>query len=152
MRRKVICALAAVACALSASVQPAGARAGQRHVIVFAVQNLGDGSAACPGALFGLSFDLAAPSGAVLGHGVSCVESQTGCQFAAGCRDRVRTTFVLDLSGGSITARMVLREAWPTDSLVLQRGKGRITSGTGDFTGARGSIVGGGAVQFGDTG
>jgi hypothetical protein len=121
-------------------------------VLAFAVQHLGDASSACPGALFGLSFDMVGPGGAPLGTGRSCVRKLVGCEFAAGCKARVRATFVLDFADGSVTARMDLRERWATDVLVLQRGEGTISSGTRAFSGARGSIEGGGAVEFADTG
>jgi hypothetical protein len=147
--RTIVCTLAVLASVLASSA-PAGAA--HRQAIAFSIQNVGDAFAACPGALFGFSFDMIAPDGAPLGSGRSCVTSQTGCSFTGRCRDTARATFVLDLPSGSVTARMVLRETWPTDSLVLQRGNGRVTSGTGGYVGATGRIVGGGAIQFTESG
>jgi hypothetical protein len=152
MGKSVVLAVMAVLAGVASSAASAGAREAQRQVVAFSVQNLGDASAACPDALFGLSFDMVGPDGSTLGSGRSCVRSQTGCEFAAGCKARVRATFVLDLACGSITARVTLRETWPTDSLLIQRAEGSIVSGTGALAGARGSLEGAGVVQFSDTG
>jgi hypothetical protein len=152
MGKTVVLAVVAVLAGFASSAGPAGARDAQRQVVAFSVQNLGDASAACPDALFGLSFDMVGPGGSALGTGRSCVRSLTGCEFAAGCKARVRATFVLDLACGSITARMALRETWSTDALVIQRGEGSIVSGTGAFAGARGSVEGAGVIEFGETG
>jgi hypothetical protein len=120
-------------------------------VIVFSVQNLGDGTAACPGAFFGLSFDLRAPAGSLLGTGVSCVRSMPSCQ-SAGCRETVDATFTLRLGSGSIVAPVALDETWLTDALVVQRTAGRIASGTGTLAGARGTVNCIGTIQFTATG
>ncbi len=102
---------------------------------------------------FGLAFDMVAPGGATLGAGQSCVHSTVGCQpFRPFCHQTVDATFTLGFASGSVIARMTLRELLPSESLVLQRGKGSITSGTGAFAGARGTVEGGGVVEFTDTG
>jgi hypothetical protein len=46
---------------------------------------------------------------------------------------------------------MVLKEVWPTDTFVRQRARGRISSGTGAFAGARGSIKCRGHIEFTET-
>jgi hypothetical protein len=152
MSKKILCVVVGLACALALTAGTARAHDGRQPTIVFSVQNLGDASAACPGSLFGLSFDIVSPGRSLLGSGVSCVQSLEGCQFAAGCHDTVGATFTLDLPGrGSLTAPVVLRETWLTDTTVLQLDHGTITSATGDFAGAGGSINCVGTVQFTDT-
>jgi hypothetical protein len=95
---------------------------------------------------------MVAPAGSFLSSGVSCVQSLEGCQFAAGCNDTVHANFTLDFVRGSLTASVVLNETWLTDTTVLQLDQGTITSGTGDFAGASGSIDCAGTLQFTDTG
>jgi hypothetical protein len=122
----------------------------QPKVLVFTVQNLGTASCPAPPFLFGLSFDMASPAGGQLGSGVSCVQSvdpPEGCA-SAGCRDTVHAIFTLSFRGGTLTAAMVLHEKHLTDATVLQVDHGTITSGTGDFAGARGSIGCAGTVTF----
>jgi hypothetical protein len=152
MRTKSLCALAAVASALA----PAAAEAhdGDRSTIVFSVQNLGDATASCaPDDLFGISFDMVSPAGNRLGAGRSCVHSIDGCfPFTPFCRQTVRSTFRLEFARGSLTAPMTLREVLPTETSFIQRGKGKIATGTGDFAGARGRVKGGGAGAFTDQG
>jgi hypothetical protein len=154
MNRKITCGLVALVCALA--VGAGAARADddddERSRIVFSAENIGEASAACPGALFGLSFDMVSLRGEPLGTGRTCVHSFDGCSFAAGCHARMRTTFTLDFAQGSLTASVRLREVWSTDFSFVQRGKGRITAGTGEFTGARGWIKGGGTGAFTDQG
>ena len=85
--------------------------------------------------------------------GQSCVHSTVGClPFRPFCHQTVDATFTLGFASGSVIARMTLRELLPSESLVLQRGKGSITSGNGAFAGARGTVEGGGVVEFTDTG
>src|ERR1044071_9721430 len=110
MSKKVVCFLVVVACTVAAAATP--------PVIDFSVQNLGDGTAACHGSFFGLSFDLRAPTGSLLGTGVSCVHSIPSCQ-SAGCHETVDATFTLRFGSGSVVALVVLDERWLTDSLVV---------------------------------
>jgi hypothetical protein len=151
-KRKLFCAGVAVVLALALSAGAATANGARSHGVVFSVQNLGDASAECPDALFGLSFDMVSPGGALLGRGVSCVdffEPPDGCPFGAvGCRDAVHATFTLELADGSLTAPIVLHERWLTESRVRQIDRGTIVSGTGRFTGARGSIFCAGTIHF----
>jgi hypothetical protein len=149
---RTLCAVATVACALA----PGAAQAddGERSTISFQVQNLGDATASCsPQDLFGISFDMVSLAGAPLGAGRSCVHSIEGCfPFTPFCRQTVHATFTLGFAGGSLTAPMRLREVLPTETSFIQRGKGRIAAGTGDFAGARGRVKGGGAGAFTDQG
>jgi hypothetical protein len=147
MSNKIVCFLAALACAVAATAAPVQARAAAPPVIVFSIQNLGDGTAACPGAVFGLSFDLRSPAGSLLGSGVSCVHSIPTCQ-SAGCHEAIDATFTLRFGNGSLVAPVVLDERWLTDSLVVQLTTGRIASGAGAFADAKGSINCVGTVQF----
>jgi hypothetical protein len=68
------------------------------------------------------------------------------------CHQTVDATFTLAFARGSVTAPMTLHELLPTESLTIQRGKGSISSGTGTFAGARGSVEGGGFLRFTATG
>lgn len=152
MSTKTLCVLIAVVSALV----PAAAQAhdGDRSTIVFSVQNLGDATASCsPDDLFGISFDMVSPAGAPLGAGRSCVHSIDGCfPFEPSCRQTVRATFTLHFARGSLTVPMRLREILPTETSFIQRGKGKIAAGTGDFAGARGHVKGRGAGAFTDQG
>jgi hypothetical protein len=152
MSTRTLCALAALASALAPGA--AQAHDGDRSTIAFRVQNPGDATASCsPEDLFGISFDMVSPTGAPLGSGRSCVHSIDGCfPFAPFCRQTVRATFTLDFPRGSLTAPMRLREILPTETSFVQRGKGTIAAGTGDFAGARGRVKGGGAGAFTDQG
>jgi hypothetical protein len=143
--------LAGIVCALALTAGAAHADGGDRETITFSVQNVGP--ADCPEALFGLSFDLVSPAGNALGTGTSCVRSIDGCEpFVAGCRQTVHAVFTLDFGRGSLTVPMKLREVWPTESSLTQRGTGRIAGGTGDFVDARGRVKGGGALAFTEQG
>jgi hypothetical protein len=149
--RKLVCAVGIVL-ALALTAGAATAHGARSSVIVFGVQNLSDASAECPSALFGLSFDMVSPGGPLLGRGVSCVEfvePPEGCAFGAvGCQDAVHATFTLTFARGSLTAPIVLNERWLTESTVLQVDRGTVTSGTGEFNGASGSIFCAGTVRF----
>jgi hypothetical protein len=147
MSNKILHVLAGLACALALGVGTAtAARDARLEVIVFTVHNLGDASAECGG--FGLSFDMVAPGGSLLGGGVSCIQSFEGCEFAAGCHATVSATFTLTFEAGTLTAPVVLNEAWPRDSIAMQVDHGTISSGTGEFVGATGSIDCYGTVRF----
>jgi hypothetical protein len=98
-----------------------------------------------------ITFSLVAPEGGSLGTGVSCIHSIVGCSFAAGCRATAFVDFTLTFPQGSVTAPVVIDEVWPTDTTVAQRAKGTITSGTGAFAGAKGSIKCNGGLEFTDT-
>jgi hypothetical protein len=142
--------------AVAGALVPAAAQAhgGDRSTIAFRAQNPGDATASCsPQDLFGISFDMVSLGGAPLGSGRSCVHSIDGCfPFAPFCRQAVRATFTLDFARGSLTAPMRLREILPTETSFIQRGKGKIAAGTGDFAGARGGVSGGGVGDFTDQG
>jgi hypothetical protein len=153
MSTKTLCALVAVVSALV----PAAAQAheGDRSTIVFSVENPGDATASCaPDDWFGISFEMVSLSGAQLGSGRNCVHSiDDGCvPFEPFCRQTVRATLTLNFAAGSITAPIRLREILPTEFSFIQRGKGKIAAGTGDFAGARGHVKGGGPAAFTDQG
>jgi hypothetical protein len=143
MRRKsVFCVVVGIACLLAVTAGTADASEHPSSVIVFTVANLGP--ADC-----GLSFDMVSPAGDLLGRGVSCIHSiePPDCS-SAGCHDTVDATFTLPFTDGSLTAPILLNEHWLSDSLVLQIDRGTVTSGTGAFAGATGSIFCAGTVQF----
>jgi hypothetical protein len=146
MGKRILFVLAAFTCAVALTAGTAGADAGKRSLIVFTVQNIGDASAACPGSLFGLSFEMVLGR-AKLGTGLSCVRSVEGCA-TAGCRQTINTTFTLTFARGTLTAPMVLEELFLTDTLVLTRDRGSISSGTGAFASATGSINCVGTIRF----
>jgi hypothetical protein len=77
--------------------------------------------------------------------------------FEVRLADRAVTCADSDLFGipfarGTVTAPMTLHEVLPTESLTLQRGKGRVSAGTGAYARARGSVEGGGFLEFTATG
>jgi hypothetical protein len=151
MSRKIICVLVVLTSAFALTAGAARADDDERSSIVFRAENVRDATA-CVDALFGLSFDMVSLRGVLLGTGTTCVHSFDGCSFAAGCRARIRATFTLEFGRGSLTAAMMLREVWPTDVSFAQRGKGRITAGTGEFEDVRGRVRGGGTGVFTDQG
>jgi hypothetical protein len=151
MSRRILYVLVALAC----FAWPAGsaqAENGSASRIVFTIQNFGDGSAACGDALFGLSFDMVSPRGALLGTGRACVHAIDGCDpfgaWVPGCHRTLQDTFVLDFAQGSVIAQVRLREVFPTPTTFIQLGVGPIAAGTGSFAGARGYVVGGGSGSF----
>jgi hypothetical protein len=152
MSRKIICVVVVLVSVFALTAGAARADGDERSRIVFRVENVGDASAACGDALFGLSFDMVSRRGVPLGSGMTCVHSFDGCSFAAGCRATLGATFTLDFAHGSLTAAMALREIWPTNFSFIQRGKGPITGGTGEFEDARGRVKGGGTGVFTDRG
>jgi hypothetical protein len=145
-KQKLIGLVVAIACALVLTAGTAGAQ-GKPQVIVFTVENF-----AFVGECPTFSFDLVSPSGGPVGSGVSCVLSFGECPFGAvGCRDVVDTLFTLDLGRGTLTLPVELEESWLTTTTVLQIDRGTITTGTGDFAGAGGSLFCAGTVSFSDT-
>ncbi len=157
MSTRILRFLVALTFALALSAGTANAHHGKPTVIVFTVQSIG--FTTCPDSDsdpdsepdFGLSFPMTSPGGSLLGQGVSCLRSFEGCQFQAGCRNTIHATFTLDFGRGSLTAPVVLDERWLTDTTVLQLTSGAISSGTGDFAGADGSILCAGIVRFTET-
>ncbi|MGH3130266.1 MAG: hypothetical protein ACRDNX_05575 [Gaiellaceae bacterium] len=154
MSTKTLYTLVGLACALALTAGSAQANGGDGSRIVFSVENVGDASADCADAWFGLSFDMVSLAGVLLGTGRSCVHSiDDGCTpFVAGCHQKVDATFELDFGRGSLTVPMKLHEVLPTESSFIQRGTGRIAGGTGDFEDARGRVKGGGSAAFTDQG
>ena len=146
MSKRILVVFAALTCAAAVTAGTADADNGRRSLIVFTVQNIGDANAACPGSLFGLSFDMAVGRNK-LGTGRSCVRSVEGCN-TAGCRQTIDTTFTLTFARGTLTAPMVLKERFLTDTLVLTRDRGSISAGTGAFVGAEGTINCIGTLRF----
>jgi hypothetical protein len=147
---KILCTIAALACGLALAAAPA--RASDR-TIPFEVR-LADRAVTCADSdFFGIPFDLASLGGKPLGTGQSCVHSIVGCDpLVPFCHQKVDATFTLAFARGTVTAPMTLHEVLPTESLTLQRGEGRISSGTGAFARARGSVEGGGFLEFTATG
>jgi hypothetical protein len=141
---KILLTIAALTFGLALVAAPAQA---SDRTILFEVKPV-DRPVSCAGDdQFGLPFEMVAPGGATLGPGQSCVHSTVGClPFRPFCHQTVDATFTLGFASGSVIARMTLRELLPSESLVVQRGKGTITSG------ARGTVEGGGVVEFTDTG
>jgi hypothetical protein len=155
VRPKILALVVILAGAATLAVAASGAPP-RAFTITFTVQNVGDGSAACPPGVFGLSFDMAAPSGALLGTGVSCILSTEGCdpfvQFVPGCHRFADARFDLHFAGGTLVAPLRLFELFPTPLSFVQVGVGRIVGGTGAFAGARGIVEGGGTGAFTETG
>ena len=150
MKRKMLYVVVGLACALALTAGSARADDGKRSVIVFTVQNLGDGSDACSG--FGFSFEMVAPGDRRLGSGLSCVYAPPTCPPEPGCRDTVGALFALDFGRGTLTLPVVLNEMWLTNTRVLQLDHGTITAGSGDFAGATGSLDCFGTLLFTATG
>ena len=129
--RTVIVAVCAVALMATA---PAYASGGQRSTVVMNLVPSGDASAACPGSLFGLAFDLTSPSGKRLGTGRSCIASIDGCDpfqprlppdGARNAHVRLRSRFGHRAShaAGGAARRELIREL----------GHGTVAGGTGAY-------------------
>lgn len=150
MKRKITSVLVGLACAvaLAAGSAQADDDSADRKIVV-AVEEIGflEPTDACE---FGtITFALVPRGNGLSGSGASCIHEIDGCSFAAGCRATVFADFTFTFPQGSLTAPMVLKEVWPTDTFVRQRARGRISSGTGVFAGARGSIRCRGTIDFG---
>ena len=145
----------ALAALTLAPAQPAGGHDRSRIVAsVTDVQFFDGPTEACPGAIFRVDFALVSQRGKPIARGMNCVESLVGCEpFFVGCRQTVRLTVTLTFaSHGTLTAAMTIREAFLSDTVVFERGKGKITGGTGDFVGATGTVRTRGTVEFTDAG
>jgi hypothetical protein len=150
LRTRILLLLVGLLCALVLTSTTASAHDGvPTKKIVFTVQNLG--FTGCDDGLFALTFDLVAPAGRKLGDGVSCVHVPSDCPPVAGCRGVVQATFTLTFARGSLIAPVALHELWLSESTILQVTQGKITSGTGVFAGATGSIGCVGTVRFAGT-
>lgn len=148
---KLLLILVTFAFGLTAVTTASGARTPQPQLISFSIQNVGDGSESCPGALFGISFDMVSPTDARLGSGVSCIRTFDGCNFLAGCRDTIGSEWLISFEQGDIRAPVVIGELWPTDNTVIQFDHGTVGGGSGSFEGVAGSITCAGAITFTDT-
>ena len=138
---------AALAFGLALAAAPA--QASDRTILFEVRLDLERPVSCAEGGLFGLGFDMVSPGGALLGTGKSCVRAMEGCEpFTPFCRLTRDATFTLDFGRGSVTAPMTLREVQPAEGTFVQRGKGRIASGTGELAGARGHVDGGGVIAF----
>ena len=124
MSPKIFPIVIAAVCAVALTAAPAYARGGQRSTVVMNLVPSGDASAACPGSLFGLAFDLTSPSGERLGTGRSCVDSIVGCDPFPRCHQTVHATLTFDLARGSVTVPATLQEVWPDESSFVQFGHG----------------------------
>lgn len=139
-------------CVLAVGSAQAKPGSGDRKIVA-AVQDIGfePPTAACE--LGTITFSLVGLDGRPKGTGVSCIHSIVGCDpFFVGCQATALVDFTLTFAQGSITAPVVIKEVWRTETTVAQRVKGRISSGTGAFTDARGSIKCRGGLQFTETG
>jgi hypothetical protein len=153
MSTKIIRTVIAAVCAVALMAAPAYASGGQRSTVVMNLVPSGDASAACPGSVFGLAFDLTSPSGKRLGTGRSCIASIDGCDpFQPRCHQTVRATLTFDLAHGSVTVRATLLEVLPDESSFVQLGHGTVAGGTGAYGRATGRLDGGGAGRFTEQG
>jgi hypothetical protein len=149
MKRKITSVLVGLACALALAAGSAQADVDHANKkIVVAVDEIGflEPTAACE--LGTITFALVPRASRPHGSGASCIHRIDGCSFAAGCRATVFADFTFSFPQGSVTAPMLLKEVWPTATFVRQRARGRISSGTGAFAGARGSIKCRGTIDF----
>ena len=154
MSTKIICVFVglAFALALPGGLAWADDDGGDGKIVVAVDEIIGfePGTAECEEGI--ITFSLVPRDSGPGGIGTSCIHSTAGCTFAAGCRATIDADFTFTFAQGSLTAPMVLKEVWPTDTFVRQRARGRISSGTGAFTGARGSIKCRGSIEFTETG
>lgn len=149
---KVVAIILGLLVALAAAAGSAQAKPDNGHLkIVAEVEEIGFELPTPTCELGIITFSLVSPNGGALGTGVSCIHSIVGCSFAAGCRATAFADFILTFPQGSVTAPMVIAEVWPTDTTVAQHAKGKITSGTGAFAGAKGSIKCNGGLEFTET-
>ena len=153
MSTKILRTVILAVCAAALMAAPTYASGGQRSTVVMNVVPSGDASAACPGSLFGLAFDLTSPSGKALGTGRSCVASIVGCDpFRPRCHQTVHATLTFDLARGSVTVPSTLLEVLPDESSFVQFGHGTVAGGTGAYARASGRLDGGGAGRFTEQG
>jgi hypothetical protein len=145
---KALAVITALAALLALAAGSARASGHDHTKTVYAIENIGFElpSAACE--LGVITFSLVGPGGAQAGTGASCIHDIVGCSFLAGCRDTVFADFTFAFPNGSVTAPVELDEVWETDTFVTQRAKGKISSGTGAYAGAKGSIKCAGSIEF----
>jgi hypothetical protein len=150
MNVKGLMILLIVAAALAGT--PAAARTDHDpQRIVVGIPSVGFGGA--EGCLFVLEFPLVSRAGAQVGEGMGCITAfaASECPDGAvpGCRETVLSTLTFDFAGrGSLTAPSTFEQIWLSESSVAFSSKGRITSATGEFSGAKGTLKGRGTIDF----
>jgi len=154
MSTKVMSVLAGIVAALALAAGSTAAPP-KAVTVAFGIQNVGF-EATCPPDVFGFSFDMVAPGGAVVGTGQTCLLSSAGCDpfvaWVRGCHRTLETAWRLSLPGGTVSLSVPLFELYPTPATFVQIGVGTVTGGTGAFAGARGLVAGGGTGAFTETG
>ena len=150
--KKLLTTLAlAVSLAGAAAAAPPVTQNSDRTVRV-AIQNVqfGNPTDACPAGT--VAYTLLSLRGVSAGDGTACIQSSTGCDpWQVGCRQVTQAIFTFNLPRGSVTAPLVLRERFLSETMVVQLGLGKISAGTGDYAQVHGSLEGGGIVNFNDT-
>ena len=138
-------------CVLAVGSAQAKPASGDRKIVA-AVQDIGFEfpTAACEGGT--ITFSLVALDGRTIGAGASCIHAGVDCSFTAGCRGTALVDFTLTFARGTLNAPVEIDEVWLTDTTVAQRAKGKISSGTEAFAGAKGSIKCDGGIEFAETG
>lgn len=150
MNMKSLTILFVLGAALAAT--PAAARPDHdARRIVVGIQNVAFGDE--QGCLALLTFPLVSRAGAHVGDGKGCITSFAASECPAGpvvgCRETVLSTLTFGFaSRGSVTAPSTFEQVWVSDTSVAFHSKGRITGGTDEFTGARGSMKGRGTIDF----
>ena len=108
-----------------------------------------------PGYLFVIEFDLYSLDGEFAGKAVGRFFEVTPSDKPSTAR-RLRSDFTFNLPNGQVKALVEIRElslaSLPQPGAsghdILQIVEGTITAGSGDYTGATGTVRGGGATEF----
>jgi hypothetical protein len=147
MKRLTIAAGVTVAAVMTA----AAAAHPLQTAIVTKVENLEFGATipdCFPGA--GITFDLASPAGANIGEGTGCITgSSSNCPDGPvpGCHETTYSTLTFTFEGrGTVVAPSTFRQTDLPNGLAF-RSTGDITSGTGEFAAATGTLSGQGVIS-----
>lgn len=101
---------------------------------------------------WGLSLDLYSLQGEKVGFAHPCADEVSDINRAGTWRVLVVGHVELQLQGGTVSGPVLWdRQVWVPDAAnpeIIERFSANLTSGTGAFAGATGSISGGGIVQW----
>ena len=96
-----------------------------------------------------ITFDLESPAGAGIGHGTGCITGDVSeCPNGPvpGCHETVYSTLTFTLDGrGTLVAPSTFQQVDLANGLPFHS-TGQITSGTGDFAAAAGTVRGQGVI------
>ena len=150
---RVLSIITGLACLLALGAAATAAAANTTIVTKIANLQFGATIEACD-PFAGITFDLESPAGTQIGQGTGCITGDVSeCPDGPvpGCHETVYSTLTFTLNGrGTLVAPSTFQQVDLTNGLPF-RSTGAITSGTGEFVGAAGTVRGQGVIFFDGT-